>query len=81
VDGVRKQAEIVRSALDVDVPVRGVLCFVDGDWPLIGGAFTTRGVRVLWPKRLYSELQANGPIDAEGVAQVHRGLARVLRPA
>ena len=53
VDGVLKQVEVVRGLLDSDLPVRGVLCFVDADWPLIGGDFTSRGVHALWPKKLY----------------------------
>ena len=51
VDGVLGQVEHVRSVVS-DVPVIGSLCFVAADWPLVGGAFTTRGVQVLWPKRL-----------------------------
>lgn len=50
VDGVLKQMALVAEV--VDVPVHGVLCFVDADWPLVGGSFITRGVRVLWPKLL-----------------------------
>ena len=53
VDGVLGQVDLVRDALDdPTVPVVGVLCFVGAEWPLIGGAFRTRGVHVLWPKRL-----------------------------
>ena len=81
VDGVLKQVDVVRGLLDDDVPVHGVLCFVEADWPLIGGTFTTRGVRTLWPKKLYSQLQAEGPITAGTVAQVHRVLAHALPPA
>jgi hypothetical protein len=40
------------------VTVQGVLCFVEADWPLLGGSFTTRGVEVMWPKQLYPLLQA-----------------------
>jgi hypothetical protein len=45
VDGVLKQVDVVRGVLGNDVPVLGVLCFVEADWPLIGGNFTTRGVQ------------------------------------
>ena len=55
VDGVLKQVDVVRGLLDDDVPVHGVLCFVEADWPLIGGTFTTRGVQALWPKKLYPQ--------------------------
>ena len=40
VDGVLKQIDVVRGALDNRAPVVGVLCFVEADWPLIGGSFT-----------------------------------------
>jgi hypothetical protein len=81
VDGVLKQVDVVRGLLDDDVPVHGVLCFVEADWPLIGGTFTTRGVQVLWPKKLYPKLQAEGPFTADTVAEIHRKLAHALRAA
>jgi hypothetical protein len=64
VDGVLKQVDVVRDLVG-DVPVTGVLCFVEADWPLIGGAFSTRGVQVLWPKRLAKVLmeQTAGDVD------------------
>ena len=79
VDGVLKQVDVVRGLLDDDVPVHGVLCFVEADWPLIGGTFTTRGVQALWPKKLYPKLQAEGPFTADTVAEIHRKLAHALR--
>jgi len=51
VDGVLKQVSLVRD-LAGEVPVTAALCFVEAEWPLVGGAFTTRGVHALWPKRL-----------------------------
>ena len=81
VDGVLKQVEVVRGFLDGDVIVHGVLCFIDADWPLIGGSFTTRGVEALWPKRLYSRLQAEGPVPNETISASHRSLAQKLSPA
>ena len=78
VDGVLKQVEVVRALLDADLPVRGVLCFVDADWPLMGGDFTTRGVQALWPKKLYSQLQAEGPLTPAVITEIHRDLARNL---
>lgn len=81
VDGVLKQVDVVRGLLDDDVPVHGVLCFVEADWPLIGGTFTTRGVPALWPKKLYPKLQAEGPLTADTVAEIHRELAHALRAA
>lgn len=70
VEGILHQVEIVQGLVP-DVPVRGVLCFVNADWPLIGGAFTTQGVAVMWPKRLYKLLasESEGPLDAGGISQ------------
>jgi hypothetical protein len=64
----------------VTVPVTGVLAFVDAaDWPLIGGSFTSRGVHVLWPKRLATLLTQPGPLpDVRGV---QRALASRFLPA
>jgi hypothetical protein len=46
VDGVLKQVDVVDAALARDdVPIRGVLCFVEADWPLFGGNFTAREVQ------------------------------------
>ena len=81
IDGVLKQVDIVRGMLDDDVPVHGVLCFVEADWPLIGGTFATRSVQALWPKKLYPKLQAEGPFTADTVAEIHRKLAHALRAA
>lgn len=57
VDGVRRQVDKVRELLtqigvSQDVPVHGMLCFIEGDWPLIGGSFFIGGFEVLWPKRV-----------------------------
>jgi hypothetical protein len=78
VDGVLKQVDVVRSLLDVDVPVHGVLCFVEADWPLFGGTFTTRGVQALWPMKLYPQLEAEGPVTADVIGWIHRRLAQAL---
>jgi hypothetical protein len=81
VDGMLKQADVVTGVLGPEVPVHGVLCFVEADWPLIGGAFTTRGVLVVWPKKLYPKLRAEGPLDAASIDRLHRQLAQALPPA
>ena len=58
----------------------GALCFVEADWPLIGGAFGIRGVQVLWPKRLGKVLSEVGE-GAVDVAAVRESLAARFRPA
>lgn len=79
VDGVLRQLERVRSVVP-GTPLRGALCFVDADWPLFGGAFATRGVEVLWPRKLVARLGAErgGGVD---VAAVAARLAGAFRPA
>lgn len=85
VDGVQKQIQVVRAALEragiTDVPVHGVLCFVDADWPLIGGSFVISEVAVLWPKKLSERLTAPGPVSSGRADEVHRALARALPAA
>jgi hypothetical protein len=80
VDGVLGQVETVRAALeDEAIPVRGVLCFVEADWPLIGGTFTTRGVSVVWPRQLSKMLDAaGGEVDVQAVRD---RLSEVFKPA
>lgn len=78
VDGVLKQIDLVREVVG-DLPVTGALCFVEADWPLLGGAFTTRGVHALWPKRLAKLLgEAEGSID---VPAAREALASHFKPA
>lgn len=60
VDGVRKQVSLITAALDDDstcgVPVHGILCFLEADWPMIGGSFTVAGVNVVWPRLLIKRI-------------------------
>jgi hypothetical protein len=79
VDGVLKQVDVIRDLVR-DVSVTGALCFIEADCPLIGGAFSTRGVHVLWPKRLAKVLteQTAGDVD---VARMHQSIASRFKPA
>lgn len=85
VDGMHKQVELVMAALTAagfaDAPVHGMLCFVEADWPLIGGSFVIGGVDVLWPKKATERLLAPGALGPTTIAQVHRALAGAFRPA
>ncbi|WP_395659579.1 hypothetical protein [Nocardioides sp.] len=80
VDGVLKQVDLVQGIVGDDLPVTGVLCFIEADWTLIAGSFAACGVEVLWPKKLYARLTTEGPI-ASGVDDLHRTLAYALPPA
>lgn len=77
VDGVLSQVSLVNDVLGQQVgavPVTGALCFVDADWPMFGGSFRTRGVEVLWPKKLVKLLTAaDGPVDVAAAAAAIAG--------
>lgn len=85
VKGVRKQVDVVRTVLaecGIDpVPVRGALCFVDGDWRLRRRPFSIDGLLVTWPKALRARLRTPGPLDADQRVQLGGVLAAALPPA
>ncbi|WP_237565825.1 nuclease-related domain-containing protein [Ornithinimicrobium cerasi] len=77
-----KQAELVREALSDDaVEVRSVLCFVEADWPLLGGDFVVRDVTVTWPRKLAVTIDRPGPLTEEQIAALHQRLATAFPPA
>ncbi|PFG29794.1 nuclease-related domain-containing protein [Paramicrobacterium agarici] len=71
VEGVTAQVAHVRNALaDPQLPVTGALCFLEADWPLLGGSFVVDGVHVLWPRLLVKQIRS-GPdrkIDVDAVS-------------
>ena len=70
VEGVRSQvARVTGAVADLDVPVVGALCFVQADWPLIGGSFTVNGIHVLWPRLLVKRITTADPavVDVDAV--------------
>jgi Nuclease-related domain len=83
--GITKQVDRVRSAIViagiVDVPVHGMLCFVEADWPLIGGSFKTAAIAVLWPKKAAEMVATAGSVSGEAVAALHRQLANAFPSA
>lgn len=84
VDGVLKQVALVADATSAkhpEVPVLGMLCFVDADWPLIGGSFSVRDVFVGWPKKAAARLQEDGSFDEGAIASVARTIAAAFPPA
>jgi Nuclease-related domain. len=72
VEATHKQVALVRQALAdrPEVPVCGVLCFIEADWPLIGGSFAVQGVAVVWMKKLLTLLAELGPLTVEEIADV-----------
>ncbi len=85
VDGVQEQVDLVRATLEAsglnEVPVGGMLCFVEADWPLFGGDFTIAGVGVLWPRKATSHIGRPGAIDAVTAARIHHVLESSFPPA
>jgi hypothetical protein len=85
VSGVRKQMRLVESslagALLGDIPIFGMLCFVEADWPLIGGSFAIDEVDVLWPRMAIAQMDGTGPLDASSARAAFRALALYFPPA
>lgn len=72
---MRSQVDRITTALNQqDIPVIGVLCFLEADWPLIGGSFTVSGVHVTWPRQLIKRM-TDAPTHSVDVAAVHARLA------
>jgi hypothetical protein len=81
VDGVRSQVKRVAAALEqTEIAITGVLCFLEADWPLVGGSFTVGRIHVTWPKALIKRMaeQAGGAFD---VNATHTRLAAAFPPA
>jgi hypothetical protein len=84
VDGMTKQVQLVTDAVAAgggEVPVTGMLVFIEADWPLFGGDFTTQGVKVLWPKKATEHILKPGSLVGDQIAELHRALANAFPPA
>lgn len=85
VQGAQKQvtlvlAELAKAGL-TRTPVNGILCFVEADWPIFGGDFSTSGIRVLWPKKAAELISKPGPVSAAETQQFFRMLAAAFPQA
>ena len=75
VQGVQSQVERVTAALGEAVPpVLGVLCFLQADWPLIGGSFSVDGVHDVWPRLLVQRMMDAAPQHID-VDRIHTQVA------
>jgi len=85
VDGLHQQVTLVRDALEraghPNLPVRGVRCFMEANWPMFGGALTIHDIHVLWPKKFAELLIASDGLDRGQTIEVHRDLGAALTPA
>jgi len=81
VHGVQSQVSRVAAVLaDANVHVAGVLCFLEADWPLLGGSFTVDGIDVLWPRRLVKSITEADPRNVD-VDTTHARLAAAFPAA
>ncbi len=83
VDAVERQVQVVHAALDAaddEVPVVGVLCFVDGQWPFFG-SIKVREVPVVPPHALARLCTASGRLESERLIDLAERLAARLPPA
>jgi hypothetical protein len=83
--GVHKQMSLVQAALEAsgvdETPLEGMLCFVEGDWPLIGGSFMIEGLHVLWPKAAAKQLVQPGSLEEAQRRTLHGCLAAAFPSA
>jgi hypothetical protein len=78
---VAKKVAAVRRLLgDPSVPVHGVLCFIDGDWPLWAKPIEVRGITVMWPKELERRVVRLGKGSPTTIATLGEQLSDVTRP-
>jgi hypothetical protein len=83
---VQRQGALVKTELEVDenwaaVTVHGILCFIDANWPLVGGTFTIDGLDVLWPAKAAERVCTPGPVSTYTVAALYRFLSLAFPPA
>lgn len=78
VDGVKSQVKRVREQLGDDgTPVAGVLCFLEADWPLLGGSFTVDDIHVFWPRLLVKRVTEAPDVDVD-VVETHARIAEAF---
>jgi hypothetical protein len=79
VEGVQWQLSKVLELLP-DVPVAGVLCFVDAEWGLLDPSFSVGDVTIAWPRKLASMVKHAKPNGVDVTATSAR-LAAAFRAA
>ena len=77
------QIEAVQRALSVvgvepALPVTGVLCFVEGEWPLIGPPESFHGIRLEGTRSIKKMLASSAVLDPSAVSRLARALAAAL---
>jgi hypothetical protein len=82
--GLDRQVAAVRDALEhagqPGLPIRGVLCFIRADLPLVG-TLKMDGHRILSARTLARRLNAEGPLSPAAIGRIARVLASAFPPA
>ena len=84
-DGMTRQVAAVEIALlgagtDPLPPIVPVLCFVDGEWPLLSPPSEFRGVRLESPRSIRKILVAPAALDEAAIDRLTRVIAVALPP-
>jgi hypothetical protein len=58
-----------------------MLCFVEAQWPLLGGDFMIDGVEVLWPAKAVRRVTSPGSFGGDQIDAIVRALAVQFPPA
>ena len=61
-------------------PVIPVLCFVDGEWPLLFPPEEYKGVRLEGMRSIKRQLAATSVLEPEAIARIHQALAKAFPP-
>jgi hypothetical protein len=84
VDGIERQVAAVRAALESvdagDIPVTPVLCFIDGEWPLLFPPTSFRGVRLAGGRSIKAMVNSGTILGPDEVARLAGVLASALPP-
>lgn len=85
VEGIHWQVQLVREFLAAHggnaVPVVGMLCFVDAEWPPGSSPLVIDDIHILWPKKIRDQVRRAGVLDETAIGDWHRLLAGAFRPA
>ncbi len=61
-------------------PVTPVLCFVDGDWPLLWRPTEFKGVRLEGTRSIRKLVSSVPTLDAIAIGRIHHALATAFPP-
>ena len=84
-DAVLWQCSVVEATLEAageasQPPITGVLCFIDGDWPVFKPPTSFRGVRLETERTIQKLVVADSVLDSEAIDRCARALAARLLP-